>query len=129
MIQELIQDSVGLVLKSINYESFDPKQESKITYTDSFTMVSKNKDIVEFEVSRKIIGNLQVGFSLNVSAGVQIYAKKGVDLNTQLTDEIIQENIIAITKTVMSFVSSLITQITGSFGNIPIVTAPALKVK
>lgn len=127
MIDNLIQDSIGIILKKINFDNVDPEKESKIDFTDSFIIVSKQKDVVEFEISRTVIANLQTSFNLNVSAGLQVYAKEGVDLTTQLTDALISENIKDISKTVMSFLSSLISQITGSFNGIPIVTPPILQ--
>ena len=128
-MQNLIQDNIGVLLKSVNFESTKLKNTNKVDFEDEFSVVGINSDIAEFQIIRKLVADVQVAFTLNVVSRVQVYAKEGVDLKKQLTDEVIEKNKDEISRTVMVFTSSLIAQITGAFNGVPVITVPALRIK
>lgn len=128
-MQNIIKDNIGVLLKSINYESVALKNSNKVDFEDEFKVVEVKTDIAEFQISRQLIVDVQVAYTLNVVAMIQVYAKENVDLKKQLTDEIIEKNKDDLSRTVMIFVSSLISQITGSFNGVPVITAPVLRIK
>ncbi len=128
-MQNLIKDNIGVLLKSVNFESADLKNTNKVDFEDEFSVFGINSDIAEFQITRKLVVDVQVAYTLSVVSRVQVYAKDGVDLTKQLTDEIIEKNKDEISRTVMVFTSSLITQITGAFNGVPVITVPTLRVK
>lgn len=128
-MQNLIKDNIGILLKSINFENTDLKNTNKIDFEDEFSLVALQQDIAEFQITRSLVVDVQVSYTLKIVSGVQIYAKDGVDLTKQLTEDIIEKNKDEISSTVMVFISSLISQITGSFNGVPVITIPALKSK
>ena len=128
-MNNIICDSVGILLKSVNYEYDIAKKHNKVEFEDEFKIVKVQQDLAEFQISRKLVVDLQVAYTLNIVAGLQVYAQEGIDLTKHINDEFIEKNKDDLSKSVIVFISSLITQITGSFNGIPVITTPKLTLK
>lgn len=126
-MQSLIKNGVAIILKSINFEDVNPSETKKIDFIDEFKIVSIESDLAEFSITRTIAVDLQYAYNLKVVAGIQVFAKEGINLKDNLTKKMVEENKNNISSMAMSFMSSLVAQITGSFNGIPIITAPSLK--
>lgn len=128
-MRNLIKDNIGILLKSINFENILATENNTMDYADEFKVAAIQSDVAEFHITRKLVVDLQIAYNLQIIAGVQIYAQDGVDLTKELTDEVIEKHKDEISKTIMSFTSALITQITGSFNGFPVITTPVLRIK
>lgn len=126
-MRELIQENIGLSLKSIDYKITSSSEKKKIDSYDEMKLLSISNDSAELEITRYVKTDLQNSYYLKVIAGVMLFAKPGVDLTKTLTIKKLEENKEQLMGVPMSYVSSLISQITGSFGGYPVVTAPGLR--
>lgn len=126
-MRNLIQENIGLILKSIDYKATTSSEQKKIDSNDEIKLLAITSDSAELEITRYVNADLQNSYRLKVVAGVTLYAKPGVDLSKLLTVEKLEENKEQLTGVPMGYVSSLISQITGSFGGYPVVTAPGLR--
>ena len=128
-MQNLIKNGLAILLKNINFENVATTETKKINYVDQFKTVFIEPDFAEFEITRLVSVDIRHAYNLKVVAGVQVFAKDGIDLTKSLNEKVIEENRNTISSTVMNFISALVTQITGSFNEIPIITPPSLKLE
>lgn len=128
-MQSLIKQEIGLLLKSISYEGSLAGDEKKIDYTDEFEIIERTSDMVEFEISRNVTAALEVAYDLKVVVRLQVFALEGKDLVKEFTDSFIDDHKKELAGTAMNYISALITQITGSFNSVPIITVPTFKVE
>jgi len=94
---------------------------------DKYEVVScsAEKLIINYERGVNVPCNKDI-YNLKVIAKVVRDAKDNIDLSKVVNEEFIVNNIDDILCIAFNFVSSLISNITGAFGSIPIVTPPAL---
>ena len=62
---------------------------------------------------------------LKIKVKVVRFAEENVDLTQEISDDYIKENINKLLGPALSFMSALVAQITGSFGELPFITAPS----
>jgi|GEM_PF-5127579 hypothetical protein len=122
----IIDEKIKVSLKSINYNILEPEEKKEIKVHDDVNIISVKKEVAELEVSRTVNAQLNNSFNLKIVTSIFCYAKEN-DLTTFFNDDYVKENIVQISALPLSYVSTLIAQITSSFNGFPVITAPVLQ--
>lgn len=122
-----IQEQIKIDLKGIQYITKESSSSRKISVQDNYQPII-HKNEVELEITRSVSVDLQKSYEIEIKAAVTYFAKDDEDLTKVFTNEFIHEHINELVSVVMTYISALITQITGSFNGFPVVT-PAVIVE
>lgn len=104
----------------------DSKENSSFEYYDTYKVLSYDKEKISIDFERIVSVNVGIQFDLSISYRIEhiITKEKLADLNEIDILAEIDNNIQFFSGGVMSYVSVLISEITTTFGRIPIVTSP-----
>lgn len=121
-MESIVKKGVGIKLINIEYKEMESSDRGEITAADRFTIVKVEKETAELLVERKIKATGRPAFILTVKAKVSYVAEEGIDLTEKFDKDYLKKHVNELTGLAMSYISALITQITGSFGNYPLIT-------
>ena len=121
-MESIVNKRVRIKLTNIEYKEMESSDRGEITAADRFTIVKVEKETAELLVERKIESTEKPAFNLTVAAKVFYTAAEGIDLTEKFNKEYLKKHVNELTGLAMSYISALITQITGSFGNYPLIT-------
>lgn len=121
-METIIKKNVKIRLVGIDYKETEPVDGGRITAQDFLSIGNVEKESAELLIERKIHSRATPGFILSVKAKIVYAAEDGVDLREHFTNQYVKENINNLAGFIMGYISALITQITSSFGNYPLIT-------
>lgn len=121
-IREIFTKTINYTLLNINLNIIDQKAEFLID--DRFDDIHIEKDKLSLIYVREIVFPAENSYKLEIKVRVRRTAKEDVDLKEILNEKTILENADNILNLVSNYVSLLISEMTGSFGNVPLVTPP-----
>jgi hypothetical protein len=126
---ENVSNSVGVILKSIDYKSLSVKgkkdDENAVIVEDKCNIIEFTSSQITFLFSREINVQIDVGYKLVIEVEFKRFANEGVDLKEIFTEEEIKKDIRLFVSPVTNYVSLLVSQITSTFNHAPIVTPPS----
>ncbi len=123
-LNEHLTSEVWVDLKSINYKSLEAAQKQTVTTKDSYEVLNKTANEITIMFHREVNLAISRGYNLKIDVEFKRYAKENVNFEEILSDEIIEENIIALCNPITNYVSLLVAQISANFNRQPIISAP-----
>ena len=104
----------------------DSKENSSYEYYDTYKLLSYDEEKISIDFERIVSVNVGIQFDLSISYRIEhiITKEKVADVNEIDIPIEIDNNIQFFSGGVMSYVSVLISEITTTFGRIPVVTSP-----
>ena len=130
-LKDYFSDSYEFMLSSANYQvksaPIDPTNQ-KLMILDNIEVFRRSNHTIKVDFTRSVNFQPEQLFELSVKFSIFLSPKNtSIDLN-QLSDSAIIESLTTgssvITNNIMSRISLLIAQITSSFGQMPLSTAP-----
>lgn len=130
-LKDYFSDSYEFMLSSANYQAkfgpIDPANQ-KLIVLDNIEVFHQENNIIKVDFTRTVNFQPEQIFELSVTFSIFLSAKNQSDNLKQLKDSDIIETLSVgtspITTNIMSRMSLLIAQITSSFGQMPLSTAP-----
>lgn len=125
LVKEL-SNRISLRLEKIRYDALDAEDiDCNVEYHDEWEVVKKGERNIALLYKRKVYFEPENRFRLEIDVRIVASAndKSNVDLN-DCSDEDIQNAIDKIIGIIPSYMSALVSQITGSFTDIPVISPP-----
>ncbi len=123
-MEKLILGGIEMRLVGISYK-VGKSSSSDVTVEDNYVLEKIEKDSVHLIFERDVTMNFERKERLKIKVKVVRFAEENVDLMQEISDDYIKENINKLLGPALSFMSALVAQITGSFGELPFITAPS----
>lgn len=123
-MEKLIVNRLEMKLVSINYK-VGKSTGSEISVEDNYVVENIDKDSLRLLFERSVTLDFERKENLKIKVSIVRFGADGVDLTKELTEDLIRENINHLLGPALSFMPTLVAQITGSFGDLPFVTAPS----
>ncbi len=123
-MEKLILGGIEMRLVGISYK-VGKSSSSDVTVEDNYVLEKIEKDSVHLIFERDVTMNFERKERLKIKVKVVRFAEENVDLTQEISDDYIKENINKLLGPALSFMSALVAQITGSFGELPFITAPS----
>lgn len=127
-MEKIFKENIEVSLAGIEYKTIEPTGKKVIEASDTFSIVNVTRNTALISIERKLVADVIKPFELIVKAQVGFEALDGVDIINHFTKKYLREHVNELCGVPMSFISALITQITGSFGGFPLIT-PAIIVQ
>lgn len=127
-MEKILKENIEVSLTGIEYKTIEPTGKKVIEASDTFSILNVSRNTALISIERKLVADIVKPFELTVKVQVGFDALEVVDLTKHFTTKYLQEHVNELCGVPMSFISALITQITGSFGGFPLIT-PAIIVQ